>query len=268
MKLTLCLQILTLLGLCFSFVSCQSTGGSRVKVTAHQFQSGGKTIHVDRFQSEKIAPASAPTAVLVLHGAGGIALDGPEMKRVARELALAGHDAYVLHYFNRAGGPVTFDSGMTRHFDEWASTVRDAVTWVRETEGQKGGLGLFGYSLGGFLTVAESFHDLRVAAAVVHAGGIWDGYDRDVKRVPPMLIVHGRLDHRVEFSKYVPQMQAFAKKRGEGGMLTTSVYDDQDHRFKETALVRVRREAVAFFGKWLKPARSGAEPPQVHAAKD
>lgn len=241
------------LAMCLAVVSCGTVASPGVQVSSHRFPSGGKSIQVDRYRPEAVKPGPAPTAVLVLHGAGGMVFDGPEIKTMANELALAGHDAYVVHYFNRAGGPVTFDSGMTRHFDVWVGTVRDTVTWVRESEGQKGAIGLYGYSLGGFLTVAESFHDPRVNAAVVHAGGIWDGYDKGVKQVPPLLMIHGRQDHRVEFNRYVPQMQRFVNSRHGAAQLSTSIYDDQDHRFKETALIKMRRETMAFFDKELKP---------------
>lgn len=249
--------------MCLTLVSCGTVASPGVQVSSHRFPSGGKSIQVDRYRPETAKPGPAPTAVLVLHGAGGMVFDGPEIKRMANELALAGHDAYVVHYFNRAGGPVTFDSGMTRHFDAWVGTVRDAVTWVRESEGQKGAIGLYGYSLGGFLTVAESFHDSRVNAAVVHAGGIWNGYDKDVKQVPPLLLVHGRQDHRVEFNRYVPQMQRFVNSKHGAAQLSTSIYDDQDHRFKESALIKMRREAVAFFDRELRPLSNRRETASV-----
>ena len=50
--------------------------------------------------------------VLVLHGAGGILLDGPEMRRVARHLAEEGNAVYLLHYFERTGTLFAFDSSM------------------------------------------------------------------------------------------------------------------------------------------------------------
>ncbi|MEZ0389958.1 MAG: dienelactone hydrolase family protein [Verrucomicrobium sp.] len=247
-------QIFTLLGLCLSLVSvsCQSVAASPgVKVTAHKFQSGGKTIRVDRFRPANVAHgATAPSAVVVLHGAGGTVLDGPEMKRTALELAKAGHDAYVLHYFNRTGNWIALDDGMTRNFAAWHGTVGDAVKWVRISEGQRGPIGIFGYSLGGFLTVAEAFHDPDISAAVVHAGGIWNGYDRNITNVPPMLLVHGTLDKRVEYSRYMPPLQKLLKSKGVPA--ETAFYEGQDHRFDKPSLMNVRQQTVSFFSKHLR----------------
>lgn len=242
-------------GLGFLSMSCQSHPGHGIKVSAHTFRSGGRTIQVDRYRGQ---PGQASAAVLVLHGAGGMIFDGPEMKRLAQALAHAGLDAYVVHYFDRAGGPVAFDGGMTRHFDTWVGTVRDAVTWVRETEGQKGPLGLFGYSLGGFLTVAESSHDPRIAAAAVHAGGIWEGYDKGVTQVPPMLVIHGRQDSRVEFDRYVPELRAFVLQKGGAEKLESALYDSQGHRFDAFASAQVRGETVAFFTERLRSSAGTA----------
>ena len=38
---------------------------------------------------------------LVLHGAGGMLFDGPEMTRVGEQLATAGFECYQVHYFDR-----------------------------------------------------------------------------------------------------------------------------------------------------------------------
>ena len=48
-------------------------------------------------------PGQRRPVVLVLHGAGGTLLDGPEMRRIARALAAEGNAVYLVHYFDRTG---------------------------------------------------------------------------------------------------------------------------------------------------------------------
>src|SRR5450432_4167111 len=68
-------------------------------VTQRSFESGGVKILVDVYSPNESASVRRP--ILVLHGAGGMLFDGPEMARVAGELAAAGFEAYQVHYFDR-----------------------------------------------------------------------------------------------------------------------------------------------------------------------
>src|ERR1043166_1761902 len=79
-------------------------------------QSGGHRIRQDKYPT---ARSNKPPAILVLHGAGGTLLDGPEMRRVARQLARAGNPVYLVHYFNRTGTIFGLDSGMQENFAVW-----------------------------------------------------------------------------------------------------------------------------------------------------
>jgi len=226
------------------------------KVTTEHYQSGGRKIKVQVYKPEspgKHAP------VVVLHGSGGMLFDGPEMKRVARDLAIAGHDVYLLHYFNRTRHLFVTGKALERHFPAWLETVKDGVAWVTSTrkDGQK--VGIFGYSLGGFLAVSEAAHDPKIGAAIPHAGGIWRGQDQGVNRVAPLLIIHGKQDVRVPFPKYVPPMLALAKKHG--SHVETAFYESESHRFTEASLKKVREESVAFLQRqWdAKPVRRKAD---------
>ncbi len=82
-------------------------------------QSGGHRIRIDKYGT---ARSGKHSAILVLHGAGGTLLDGPEMRRVARRLAEAGNTIYLVHYFNRTGTIVALDAG---HAKELPGLARD-----------------------------------------------------------------------------------------------------------------------------------------------
>lgn len=218
-----------------------------VRESGLAFESGGKMIVVDRF-----APASGHgrAAVLVLYGAGGIYMDGPEMHRVARRLAEDGDEAYVVHYFNRTGTMFGLDSNMQGHFEEWLLTVHDAVGWVYAQHGAKTPIGVFGYSLGAFLTVAAASDDPRVGAIVEHAGGIWNNKSSRIGRLPPTLMIHGLRDHRVPVPKYaVPLLTAV---RQHAPHWKQEYFPAEGHVFNAEANAQVREQATAWFARRLK----------------
>ena len=69
-----------------------------VKEHREHFVSGEKKIAVEIFFP---APDGTDPAVLVFHGAGGLLLDGPAMRRFARALAENDFEAFLIHYFDR-----------------------------------------------------------------------------------------------------------------------------------------------------------------------
>jgi len=216
-----------------------------VTVSTISMQSGGRRIAIDKYapsQSAKLAP------ILVLHGAGGTLLDGPEMRRVSRQLAESGHTVYLLHYFNRTGTIFGFDAGMQKNFAAWLETVRDAIKFVRQ-DNARSAVGIYGYSLGGFLAVAAASDNPGVGAIVEHAGGIWNGKTERIGHMPPVLIVHGEGDSRVPFQKYAKPLVAVLRERG--GFFKTRFFPGEGHVFSTAAMSQVRPAAVEFFREYL-----------------
>ena len=219
-----------------------------------RFPSGGTRIRVNRY-----APAAGVRrrpAVLVLHGAGGTLLDGPEMRRAARALAGAGHPAYVIHYFNRTGTLVARNAILYQHYADWLPTVRDAVAFVHDREEGGGPVGIYGYSLGAFLAVAVAGDDPRVGAIVEQAGGVWENReDRLGRRMPPALMVHGREDQRVPFAKYAVTLEGFLRQRGT--VVETRYVPGEGHVFSAAAQAGVRAATVDFFARRLGSPAQG-----------
>lgn len=201
---------------------------------------------VDRF-----APPSGHgrAAVLILYGAGGIYMDGPEMHRVAKRLARDGDEAYVLHYFNRTGTIFGLDRNMQPQFEEWLRTVRQGVAWVYAQHGGKAPIGIFGYSLGAFLTVAAASDDPRVGAIVEHAGGIWNNQTSRIGRLPPTLMIHGLQDRRVPVPKYAVPLEASVRQYAPHWK--TEYFPAEGHVFNTEANAQVREEAASWFARWL-----------------
>lgn len=213
------------------------------------FTSGGQQIQVDYFAP---ATASPRAAVVVLHGAGGMLFDGPDMRRMATRLAEAGYAAYLVHYFDRTGSIAVTDPIMRQHFNEWLPTVRDAIGWVRAQPGNNGRpVGVYGYSLGAFLSLAVASENKEVGAVVEQAGGIWYGQRERLRHLPPVLMIHGREDQRVPLQKFEVPLQALLKERGV--TVQARLFPGEGHRFTQPTEQKVRDQAVAFYDRQLQP---------------
>lgn len=225
-------------------LSCVATAdAATARPAALYFESGSRKIRVDRY-----APVGKPwhRAVIVLYGAGGMVFDGPSMKRVARALAEAGDTVYLLHYYNRTGTIVALDSTMRRHWSEWLATLRDGIVWVHGREGKRP-VGIYGYSLGGFLAIAAASDNPLVGAVTEHAGGIWGEDEKSVGKMPPVLMVHGLDDKRVSLERFAKPLLRVLRKRG--GHVETEFVPGEGHVFREAAMAKVRPKVARFFKK-------------------
>jgi dienelactone hydrolase len=232
--------VAALFGVWSLLVGIESVDGATARPTSLFFESGGRKIRADRY-----SPIGTPShrTVIVLYGAGGMIFDGPSMKRVARALADAGDTVYLLHYYNRTGTIVALDSTMQRYFEEWLVTVRDGIAWAHSRE--KGSIGLYGYSLGGFLAIAAASDNPLVGAVTEQAGGIWNSEEKRVGKMPPALMVHGLEDKRVPVEKFARPLLRVLRARG--GHVETDFVPGEGHVFSESTMAVVRPKAAKFF---------------------
>jgi dienelactone hydrolase len=124
------------------FASSAVAAEAEIDVSKISLRAGSGTVGATVF--EQRSKARRP-AILVLHGAGGMIFDGPEMRRVSRRLAGEGNAVYMLHYFNSTGTVVALDSTMQRHFGTWRRTVSDAVAEIQRLRGDTAPVGIYGY---------------------------------------------------------------------------------------------------------------------------
>jgi dienelactone hydrolase len=201
-------------------------------------------------------PAQRRPVLIVLHGAGGTLFDGPEMRRVARHLAAAGNAVYLLHYFERTGTLFARDAAMQKHFGVWKGAVLEAIPAIQQLRADPAPVGIYGYSLGGFLALFSASDNPRVGAVVEHAGGVWNGKMDRIGKLPPVLMIHGERDRRVLFDKYARPLETELRKRGV--KIETQFYPDEQHVFTQPAMGKVREAAAAFFRRHLP--RGGVRP--------
>lgn len=243
---------------CVAVSACASTpapneSSPRFTVARRSFESGEAKILVDVF-----SPTAAGTRppILILHGAGGMLFDGPEMTRVAESLASAGFECYQVHYFDRTHTWFARQAVLLKLFPTWRATVQDAVDWVHTQRPEAPKVGIFGYSLGAFAAIETARRDPQIGAVVEHAGGFWQGSPEGptLEPLPPILVIHGRKDARVPFAKYAQPLLDFLRSHHDP--FTTHIYPDEGHNFSEAALATVRAQTVEFFQNHLPaPAR-------------
>ncbi len=235
-----------------SLVACSATplarGNEAVSVSNVHLLVAGREIPAELFQP---ASGETRTTVLLLHGAGGTLLDGPEMRRVARGLAADGNAVYLLHYFQQTHTLVALDSTMQRHFDVWLETVRGSVVAVQKARNSTSPVGIYGYSLGAFLALAAASDNPRVGAVVEHAGGIWNNRGGQIGHMPPVLVIHGERDARVPFARFVPPLLLVLRRNAT--TVKTHFFPDEAHVFTPAAMQVVRPEAAQFFREHLRP---------------
>ena len=185
-------------------------------VTSSQltFQSGGKPIRLDAYLPE--TPDAPVPAVLALHGAGG-GVSGMDL--YASTLAAQGFAVYLLHYFDRTcndrtGVESADKQTIFRNFPLWMKTLWDAISFV-ETQTQVDGkrIALLGFSLGAYLSLANAAIDHRVKAVVEFFGGMPKEMNLFMRRLCPVLILHGEADPTVPVEE-AHRLQKLLEKKG------------------------------------------------------
>jgi len=220
------------------------------------FESLGKAIGVERFRP---AAAGRHPAILILHGAGGMDVGGPEFREFGRELARRGYVAEIVHYFDQSGTRQADAATIARSYSSWLVTIGDAITGLagREDVDPKR-IGLLGFSLGSYLSLSIAGRDARVAAVVEYFGGLPDLFARNLKRFPPTLILHGDADPIVPVSEAHKLGRLLGEKHFPHEV---RIYPGQGHRFTGKDDVDAYHAALAFFEKHVKGATTGREPP-------
>ncbi len=221
----------------------QNSGPLRESKTS--FESGGKKIAVEIFAPKAGANAGG---VLVLHGAGGMLMDGPAIHRFARALAQNGFESFVVHYFDRTGSLFARDASIHKNFDTWRAAVNDAVSFVASRPEVKK-IGCFGYSLGAYLSLAQAAHDPRIGAVAELAGAIDKEHAGLVKHLPPILILHGEEDRRVP-SENALRLDELLQRLGVPH--EKKIYPGEGHVLSSASQRDAATRAVTFLHQHLK----------------
>ncbi|MGA6985203.1 MAG: dienelactone hydrolase family protein [Terriglobales bacterium] len=214
------------------------------------FQSGGKSIRLDAYLPDTHG-APVP-AVVALYGAGG---NVSGMERYASTLAAQGFAVYLLHYFDRTGTESADKPTILRNFPLWMKTLWDAISFVEEqpqVDGKR--IALLGFSLGAYLSLANSAIDHRVQAVVEFFGGMPKEMNLFMRRLCPVLILHGEADATVPVEEAY-QLQKLLEKKGIAYEI--KIYPGAGHGFEDQTIWRdAGLRSLQFLQKYL----GGPEP--------
>lgn len=208
-------------------------------------ESGGKPIRLDAYLPEK-SNGRLP-AVIALHGAGG-GVSG--MEAYAALLAAQGFAVYILHYFDRTGTSSADKPTIMRNFPLWMKTLWDAISFV-ETQPQVDGsrIALLGFSLGAYLSLANSAIDPRVKAVVEFFGGMPKEMNLFMRRLCPVLILHGEADAVIPVDEAYNLKKLLEKK---GIPYEIKIYPGAGHGFDDQTIWRDAGErSLHFLQKYL-----------------
>ena len=211
------------------------------------FQSGGKPIRLDAyFPYTSAAPVPA---VLGLHGAGG---NVSGMERYASTLAAQGFAVYVLHYFDRTGTESADKPTIMRNFPLWMKTLWDAITFVKtQPQVDRERIALLGFSLGAYLSLANSAIDPRVKAVVEFFGGMPKEMHLFMRRLCPVLILHGEADQTVPVEEAYQLQKLLEKKKIP---YEIKIYPGVGHGFEDETIWRdAGLRSLQFLRRYLAP---------------
>lgn len=244
-----------------TFSTARGDEPPEVVEVASSFKSGDTTIAVERFDpAAPLAGAKRP-AVVILHGAGGMAIGGPAFREFARALARRGNTALIVHYFDRTGtkpgdladavGPGARNPRkILTNFPAWMDTVRDAVAHAGSLpEVNSARVGLLGFSLGSYLALAESSRNPKVAAVVEYFGGLPSVLGTLAVRMPPTLILHGEQDRTVPVTQARDLERLYSARKFP---YEIRIYPDQGHGFQGDDGKDAARRALEFFDAHLR----------------
>jgi carboxymethylenebutenolidase len=207
-------------------------------------QSGGKSIRVDAYLPE--TPPSTMPAVVALHGAGGN-LAG--MERYASALAAEGFGVYVLHYFDRTDTISADKPAIFRNFPVWMKTLWDAISFVEgQPQVDRSRIALLGFSLGAYLSLATSAIDPRVRVVVEFFGGMPKEMNLFMRRLCPVLILHGEADATVPVAEAYHLQKLLEKK---GIPYEMKIYPGEGHGFESEIWRDAGLRSLQFLKKYL-----------------
>jgi carboxymethylenebutenolidase len=208
------------------------------------FESGSKPIRLDAYvpNSNKKLPA-----VLALYGSGG-GVSG--MNEPAAMLAAQGFAVFVLHYFDRTDTTqVTDKQTIFRHFPVWGKTVWDAISSVEQhPQVDADRIGLLGFSLGAYLALSVAAVDSRVKAVVEFFGGLPKEMRFFMRRLCPVLILHGEADPIVPVEEAY-ELEGLLKKKDVPYEI--KIYPGTGHTFDSDTWRDAGSRSLRFLQKYL-----------------
>jgi carboxymethylenebutenolidase len=208
------------------------------------FQSGGKPIRLDCFLPS--GNGHRFPAVISLHGSGG---GHATMSEPADLLARQGFAVYILHYFDRTDTTFADKQTIFSKFPLWMKTLWDAISHVeKQPSVDPERIALLGFSLGAYLSLSDAAIDKRIKAVVDFFGGLPKEMKLFMRRLCPVLILHGEADPTVPVEEAYHLQEVLEKK---GIPYEMQIYPGAGHGFSGEIWRDAGMRTLAFLTKYL-----------------
>lgn len=220
-----CLAALAVFGL---LASCGTA--AEISEGRSQFTSGGKTIRVEHFHP--ISEGRYP-AIIMVPESGGLKHVGDLYRNIARSISREGYVVLVVNFFDRTGVEGVNPKQIKREdFLLWQDAVRDSVNFCRDMPNvQSKCVGFLGFSLGAYLSLSVAMDEkMQIGAVAEFFGGLPEELWKDLKRLPPTLIVHGARDAMVPVKEAYALQNFFQNKNLPH---ECKIYENQGHMFED-----------------------------------
>jgi carboxymethylenebutenolidase len=215
----------------------------------HAFTSGGRPIRAEWFPAGAGPQGEARPALLLLHGADGLAFGGDRYRLAAGLVAASGYHVGLLHYLDRTGDRRVDYGTLRENYPLWAETVRDGVTWLGDQPGvSRERLGLIGVSLGGALALSTAAVDGRIKAVVEYSGPVPEDLPGSGAKLPPTLVLHGAAD-RIVPASHARRLEGILQEAGTSHEV--QVYPGQGHVLSGAAQFDAASRVTAFLARYL-----------------
>lgn len=120
-----------------------------------------------------------------------------DFEKMCSDLAEQGYYAEFIEYFTQTGAVTAFQpEELATKFPTWMAVVDAGIdSLAKNPTVDPKRIGLMGFSLGAYLSIAVGGQGTgKVAAIIDYYGGIWQGPNITLRNLPPTLILHGGRD--------------------------------------------------------------------------
>ena len=192
-------------------------------------------------QCENFGVSAGAPLMILLHGASG---PSDFYREQAKFFAQHGFQVAMPHYLDVTRNAM----GTDENYVAWVTVVRALMNKLKA--GRSEGVVVVGFSLGASVALALGSQGQGPDAIAEWYGSLPDKFFREIKGMPPLLILHGERDTNVPpiNATQLSKLCVLARLTCE-----THIYPDQEHGFDSHTLPDADRRTLEFLSKYVNP---------------
>ena len=195
--------------------------------------------------------------VVLLHSSEGLTVDAHSFDPHAIQLAARGYHVLVPNYFEARARKVPWNG---RDIREWEEAGHDAVAYMGTLEGvDPARVGIWGFSLGGFVATDGSAHPDSTARVAIGVGTGEDIFEPSrTRRELPMLLIEGYSTFPLISSATMRDLASDLRRRG--ATVEVQMLESPERSMTGPVWCEVFQHTRRFLDANLLPAAAPAEP--------